>query len=375
MNTNQNVVPIKNHATITILENVVAVKNLKIESPELVDHLRSELDPESAFIELILTALAMKRIAKNTLEMETLTGLAKVVSNTVDSALNDATQGICRAIENASDENNPKGLTSLIKETVKVAVERELSVTNTKSPFHTVNKEILNLITLVSEKAGAKEVSDNSAHKGSAFNLVMDGIFQEIAAQNMDIAEYVNDIPSETGSKVGDEVIYLDSQLTQGKDVRMVSEFKAEDNYSQQKILKELSVAMDNRGAVSGIFVVAKESKNALWAPWSLHSGNRIIVVVEKDKPDKHLIRWAYLYARFLALKTVKSATQDLDLDRIIQLIEDAALKLQDFRNIKSAHTGITKSLDDAKRWTNSIEDELKNYFIEIGQVMKATIN
>jgi hypothetical protein len=35
--------------------------------------------------------------------METLTGLAKVVSNTVDSALNDATQGIRLAIENASD--------------------------------------------------------------------------------------------------------------------------------------------------------------------------------------------------------------------------------------------------------------------------------
>ena len=178
MNTDKKVVPFKNVASLTILDSNVIINNLNIESKELVEHLKMEVNPEEVIVDLILTALAVKRMAKNSIEMETLTGLAKVVSTTVDSALLEATDGIKLAIENASDEKNPKGLTSVIKDTVKLALEKELSVGNEKSPFFTVNKEILNILSLVSEKAGAKEVTDNSAHKGASFNQVMDGIFQ-----------------------------------------------------------------------------------------------------------------------------------------------------------------------------------------------------
>jgi hypothetical protein len=198
----------------------------------------------------------------------------------------------------------------------------------------------------------------------------MDGILQDLAAANGDSALYTNDIASETGSKEGDEVVTISTDITGGAEVNVVWEFKAEKNLSQASILKEISRAMQNRHAAAGVFVVDREPKNAHWATHSFHSGNRLILVVDKDAPDFNLIQFGYIWSRWMAFRTLETKSNVVDIDRVDHLVKEAVVSLKDFSQIKTAHTGIQKSLTDAITWAGNVESSLKNKLKEITSAM-----
>jgi len=178
-------------------------------------------------------------------------------------------------------------------------------------------------------------------------------------------------MPSETGSKEGDEVITISPDQTGGVEVNVVWEFKAEKGLSQAAVLKEISSAMQNRHSVAGVFVVDREPKNAHWASHSFHSGNRLILVVDKDKPDLNLIQFGYIWSRWVAFRSLDAKSTGIDLARIDHLVSEAISALKDFAQVKSAHTGIQKSLDDATSWTKTVESKLKSKFKELSEAMK----
>ena len=270
-----------------------------------------------------------------------------------------------------TDEKNPNALAHILKGKILKSVIDELKPSNEESPFHDIAQTLTLLLTEVSKQAGAKPAIDNSNAKGTNFNIVMDGILQEIAAVNGDSALYTNDMPSETGSKEGDEVITISPDQTGGVEVNVVWEFKAEKGLSQAAVLKEISSAMQNRHSVAGVFVVDREPKNAHWASHSFHSGNRLILVVDKDKPDLNLIQFGYIWSRWVAFRSLDAKSTGIDLARIDHLVSEAISALKDFAQVKSAHTGIQKSLDDATSWTKTVESKLKSKFKELSEAMK----
>jgi hypothetical protein len=94
--------------------------------------------------------------------------------------------------------------------------------------------------------------------------------------------------------------------------------------------------------------------------------------LVDKDEPDTYLIQFAYLWSRMNAMKGVASSSNTLDIEKIQYLFDQAEVTLKDFRNIKTAHTGIETSLSDARRWVTNIENTLKVQFAEISSALKS---
>lgn len=122
------------------------------------------------------------------------------------------------------------------------SVTDELKPSNEESPFHDIADTLNQILIHIAKASGAKPALDNSNAKGTSFNIVMDGILQEIAAKTGDSALFTNDVKSETGSKEGDEVITISQDQTGGKEVNVVWEFKAEKVFLKQQLLRRLQV-------------------------------------------------------------------------------------------------------------------------------------
>jgi hypothetical protein len=351
--------------------DTVIIESLAIQNQDLTDYMKDKVDPIEAFTDLIESALTVRKISNSSAEAEKLGAVAERLSVAFETASQEATEEFSELITLHTDEKNPNALAHILKGKILKSVIDELKPSNEESPFHDIAQTLTLLLTEVSKQAGAKPAIDNSNAKGTNFNIIMDGILQEIAAVNGDSALYTNEMPSETGSKEGDEVITISPDQTGGVEVNVVWEFKAEKGLSQAAVLKEISSAMQNRHAVAGVFVVDREPKNAHWASHSFHSGNRLILVVDKDKPDLNLIQFGYIWSRWVAFRSLEAKSTGIDLARIDHLISEAISALKDFAQVKSAHTGIQKSLDDATSWTKTVESKLKSKFKELSEAMK----
>lgn len=348
----------------------VTIESLVIQNDDLNQYMEGKPDPVLAFTDLIESALYMRRISNSSAEAEKLGAVAVSLSTAFENASKEATEEFGELIKLHTDEKNPAALAGVLKNKLMKAIVDELKPTNEDSPFHEISETLAQLLSEVTKQAGAKPAIDNSSTKGKNFNITMDGILQDLAAANGDSALYTNDIASETGSKEGDEVVTISTDITGGAEVNVVWEFKAEKNLSQASILKEISRAMQNRHAAAGVFVVDREPKNAHWATHSFHSGNRLILVVDKDAPDFNLIQFGYIWSRWMAFRTLETKSNVVDIDRVDHLVKEAVVSLKDFSQIKTAHTGIQKSLTDAITWAGNVESSLKNKLKEITSAM-----
>lgn len=369
---NENVTHISSKQDQLLIEgNTLVINQLRITNPELVDFLRDKTNLEEALLDLLNAALFVRRLSEVSIETEALNSVADKVKNSVEKAGDSAVEDFAALIKAHSDVENPVGLARMLRDQLVPAIAHELNPLNRQSPMYKIYDPLIDLVQRVASDQGAKDAVDNSSTKGKNFNAVMDGILQNLASSNGDEIEFVNDVKSATGLKGGDEVITLPAEMTGGHSVKIVWEFKAERDLTQPKILKELSNAIENRQALAGVFVLAREPEYEHWAPYSFHSGNRLLILVDKDEPDKYLIQFAYLWSRMASLKGVSTVSNQLDLKKLEYLFDQAEAALKDFRNVKTAHTGIETSLSDARRWVGNIESSLKAKFSEISSTLK----
>lgn len=328
-------------------------------------------DPVEAFTDLIESALNIRKISNSSAEAEKLGAHAERLSTDFSSTAQDATELVGNLMALHADEKNPKSLANMLNKKILKSVTDELKPSNEESPFHAIADDLKQILMLVAKQSGAKAAIDNSNAKGTSFNIVMDGILQEIAAKTGDSALFTDGVPSETKRLLGDEVITISEDQTAGKEVNVVWEFKTEKGITQAAALKELLGAMENRHAVAGVFVVAREPKNEHWALPIYGTGNRLILVVDKDNPDINLIQYGYIWSRWVAFRSLEVKSKAIDVERIEFLLSEAALSLKDVAQVKTAHTGIQTSLDNAISWTEKVEGKLKSKFKEITEAMK----
>jgi hypothetical protein len=361
----------KNNAPSVIFTgDQVIIESLVIQNEDLNAYMTGKADPLEAFNSLLEAALYVRKVSNSSAEAEKLGAVAEKLSDAFETASQEATEEFGKIIKLHTDDKNPAALAGILKTKLLKAITDELKPSNEDSPFHEISETLTTLLTEVTKQAGAKPAIDNSSAKGKNFNITMDEILQGLASNNGDSALYTNDIASESGSKEGDEVVTINADFTGGTEVNVVWEFKAEKNLSQAAILKEISRAMQNRNAVAGVFVVDREPKNKHWASHSFHSGNRLILVVDKDKPDHNLIQFGYIWSRWVAFRSLEVASDSVDISRIDHLVGEAITSLKSFAQVKSSHTGIQRSLDDAISWVDTVESALKIKLKEITEAM-----
>jgi hypothetical protein len=365
-----NVVPI-NKNSITIGEEIVHIQDFTIQSYELATYLLNKEPVSEAFVELINAALMMVRLSNVSAETEALSAVAEKVRESVEQAGENTVDDITALLKSHTDIKNPGGLAIVLKEQISKLMIAELNPSNKNGPMYPIFQNMNQILEKVTEKVGIDKAENKSNKKGADFNKVMHGIVAQIGSGSDHQVEYTNDVLSPVGKRVGDSVVTIPEYLVGQDALRIVWEYKAERNLSLPSITKELEEAIQNREAQAGVFVLAREPEYENWPSEQGFSGNRMVIVVDKDLPDIYLVRYAYLWAKIMSVKNLAVDKQEVDMEKVLHQLDQAKLTLKDFRNVSVAHNKMGVALSDAQKWAKNIEGKLQEQFAAIENTTK----
>lgn len=355
---------------VTFNKNIVEITNLIIENEELAEHLNNYDNPEIEISELIIGGLQIAKYAKTTASINQIEHVGDRVQDGIEKVGKKTRKDIEELLASHTDPKNSKGLAKAIVDIASAQFISEFGPDNEDSPVNQLFMRLDSISRYLDKQSGAKEATDNSSNKGKNFNEVMSPIVQAIATNSSDLSEFVDAVASDTGGRVGDEVVTINPDMTRGEDLKFVFEYKTAEKVTQASSLRELSEAMKNRGAKAGVFVVNKTSKTEKWNDYSFHSGNRMIIVVDKDKPDIGLIRFAYIHSRWLVTRELLNDSAILDSAKMQYLIEKAQDDVKYISQIRKSLTGIASSHSEASGRVDELERRLNLTFIEISKLI-----
>ena len=366
-------------ADLRIEGDNVTIKNLTIADGELAQYLSTKEGAEQVLllIELIETAMQIQRMANTSADVKELNSVAKQVRETMKTAGDDAFNDLQKLIE-GQGENKPGTLINLLKTKLIDQVIAELDPTKETSPFHSINDQ---LVALLAKSAGEKATAEsyaNSREKGIDFEELLDQMIQLEAVVHGDDAQFTGDFPSPSGEKTGDEVVTINPAVTNNEEIRIVWEAKTDRSYKdtkgrlkRDKVASELDDAMSNREAICGIFVSDARGVDMSKQPaWQEFDGNKLIIVLDDENPDQRLIRMAYLWSRWIVLRSQEQEEGELDFAAIERVIASLQREFDGLANLKRLHTPIETNILAAKKWVNEFEENLDELMDELRELM-----
>jgi hypothetical protein len=379
---------------------------LTVNNQELVTYLDAYPTPQEkilALLDLIDLAVQVRSLAGSTLETEnvkksaeivvqSLNGTVATVLQRIDSAalkLIDPETGVIaqklrEATESINDDSNealksmlsPKDAASPIGQLLtSVTTALNTHVNGIKTDINSVT-EILN--KFIGSQDKKKELYAKSREKGGDLEEILDAIIQREAAVHGDDARYTGDTSAPSGANVGDEVITLHPSVTANSQVNIVWEAKTDKSYKdtkgrlkRDKVASELDDAMTNREAICGIFVSDARGIDMTKQPaWQEFDGNKLIIVLDDENPDQRLIRMAYLWSRWIVLRSQEQEEGELDFAAIERVIASLQREFDGLANLKRLHTPIETNIAAAKKWVNEFEETLDELMDELRELM-----
>ena len=366
-------------ADLRIEGDNVTIKNLTIADGELAQYLSTKEGAEQVLllIELIETAMQIQRMANTSADVKELNSVAKQVRETMKTAGDDAFNDLQKLIE-GQGENKPGTLINLLKTKLIDQVIAELDPVKETSPFHSINEQ---LVALLKKTAGEKATAESYAYsreKGIDFEELLDQMIQLEAVVHGDDAQFTGDFPSPSGDKTGDEVVTINPAVTNNEEIRIVWEAKTDRSYKdtkgrlkRDKVASELDDAMSNREAICGIFVSDARGVDMTKQPaWQEFDGNKLIIVLDDENPDQRLIRMAYLWSRWIVLRSQEQEEGELDFAAIERVIASLQREFDGLANLKRLHTPIETNILAAKKWVNEFEKSLDELMDELRELM-----
>lgn len=367
-------------ADLRIEGDNVTIKNLTIADGELAQYLSTKDGAEQVLllIELIETAMQIQRMANTSADVKELNSVAKQVRETMKTAGDEAFTGLQKLIQDQGEENKPGTLINLLKTKLIDQVIAELDPVKETSPFHSINEQ---LVALLEKTAGEKATAvsyANSREKGIDFEELLDQMIQLEAVVHGDDAQFTGDFPSPSGDKTGDEVVTINPAVTNNEEIRIVWEAKTDRSYKdtkgrlkRDKVASELDDAMSNREAICGIFVSDARGVDMTKQPaWQEFDGNKLIIVLDDENPDQRLIRMAYLWSRWVVLRSQEQEEGELDFAAIERVIASLQREFDGLANLKRLHTPIETNILAAKKWVNEFEKSLDELMDELRELM-----
>ena len=367
-------------ADLRIEGDNVTIKNLTIADGELAQYLSTKDGAEQVLllIELIETAMQIQRMANTSADVKELNSVAKHVRETMKTAGDEAFTGLQKLIQDQGEENKPGTLINLLRTKLVDQVISELDPTKETSPFHSINEQ---LVALLAKSAGEKATAEsyaNSREKGIDFEELLDQMIQLEAVVHGDDAQFTGDFASPSGDKTGDEVVTINPAVTNNEEIRIVWEAKTDKTYKDTKgrlkrdrVASELDDAMSNREAICGIFVSDARGVDMTKQPaWQEFDGNKLIIVLDDENPDQRLVRMAYLWSRWIVLRSQEQEEGELDFAAIERVIASLQREFDGLANLKRLHTPIETNILAAKKWVNEFEETLDELMDELRELM-----
>ena len=292
-------------------------------------------------------------------------------------------------LENFIDPSNRESAISKLTEILETeegkmvdAFEKALNPENSESQIfqlkEKLEKKFTDEIKLLSEDMekilqelkidkATTELKEKSTAKGGTHEDFVQQSLSEIAVGDIveRTGEIVGMVPK---SKVGDHVVTLKTN-SKISDFKIVFESKSANTYnSSSAITKELTKAMENRGADFGIFVFDNYERfdKVSGQPFALLSENMALTVLNEEVGDLPL-KIAYIWAKNLLMNSDESTTKELSVsyDDIIKALNGAIKEVKKLSTAKSNNKKALDAIDANEELLPSIrknvEDTLKD--------------
>ena len=417
-------VPINNQPpAVVLVDGIVVISELEESDPVVVELVRDADDPENAVRSALHVGARAVRAAGVNLDTDVVAVRFAEMSEEMDQQLDVAVAGLSKAIEDAvSDDGgsipvilsrhraslealldttfDPDSKTSVISLMEEMLEEARRSQVEAIAAMVAVDGEdspLANLRTSLAKdvkefmKEQLKDVTDEvrtmserlavndavapviavTTAKGFTFEDVLHARLEAIAAVHGDLAEQTGTEPGVAGTKKGDEVVTLNREDTRGSEVRFVLEAKSR-KLGLRKAYEELDAALENRSASAGIVVFSSADEAPTTVPFH-YSDNRAIVVLDDADHDDGALRLAYMWARWMARRSISEVdSEDVDLDRINSLIDQARTSLGRVKTIRSNHSKALNAIEQAgsevTRLSEEVESSLSELLVELGE-------
>jgi hypothetical protein len=218
-------------------------------------------------------------------------------------------------------------------------------------------------ITALRERFSAKEEIDEEQARGTAkgrdFEERVHEVIDQIAGARDDVAHHVGDLPGETRGKKGDTVIEIGAAI--GPCLAKVAvDPKDVGNLTRPKAWEVLNGSLDDRGADYAVLVVAMED-NLPAGTQNLveYEGNKLIVAVDRDEPERIVLETAYGLARVRALAARRDELA-LDAPAMKEAIDETRRALESLKTARQALTGMRKNADSIESSLSTMEEGAK---------------
>jgi hypothetical protein len=217
-------------------------------------------------------------------------------------------------------------------------------------------------LTALRERLGAKEDLEAEQSRGTAkgrdFEERVHELIDEIAAVREDTAHHVGDLPGETRGKKGDTVVEIGAGA--GPCLAKIAFDPKDSRLARPKAWEVLNGALDDRGADYAVLVVASDD-NLPAGTQNLveYEGNKLIVAVDREQPERIVLETAYGLARARALGARR---EDLALDApaMKEAIDETRRAIESLKTARQALTGVRKNADSIESALATMEEGAK---------------
>ena len=281
---------------------------------------------------------------KKNLINEINTELEKFIDpNNRDSAISKLTEileteegKVLNAFEKALNPDNTESQIFLLKEKLEKKFSEEVK---------SISDDLEKILQQLKIDSATNELKEKSTGKGVTHEDFVQQVLSEVTVGDFveRTGEIVGLIPK---SKVGDHVVTLNTN-TKTKDLKIVFESKSANTYnSTNAIVKELEVAIKNRGADYGVFVFDNfERFNKVSSqPFHVISENMALTVLNEDVGNLPL-KIAYVWAKnqLMNLDEVSSKEIRISYDEILKGLNEA---LKEAKRLITAKSNNKKAFD-----------------------------
>jgi hypothetical protein len=392
-------------ADLSIDGDKVTIANLTVSNQELASYLADKEPGEQlvAIVDLINLAVSIKNMAGGQIGTEsmkqsaelvvqglngTVAALNESITSKVAQILDPETGVIAQKIRETASaigdthDSKLRELLSPKKEGTPIATLQNAITDSLNAHVTGIKTDIAAVTELVNQFIGSqqkgKELYAKSREKGGDLEWLLDSMIQSEAAVHGDTAMYTGDTQSPSGRNTGDEVVIMNPSVTKGEEVKIVWEAKTEAKFKnvkgrlkQDKVAEELMAAIENRGAVCGIFVSdARDLDLSVQPIWQEFEGNKLIIVLDDEDPDQRLVRMAYLWARSYALRALSPEENELDVEAIDRVLKALQREFNTLSTLKGMHTPIKENVLKAITFVEEFEGSIDKQMAELVKLM-----
>jgi hypothetical protein len=217
-------------------------------------------------------------------------------------------------------------------------------------------------LTALRERLGAKEELEAEQSRGTAkgrdFEERIHALLDEIATARGDTAHHVGDLAAETRGKKGDTLVEIGAGA--GPCLAKIAFDPKDSQLTRPKAWEVLNGSIDDRGADYAVLVVASE-ENVPAKTQSLveYEGNKLIVAVDREEPERNILEAAYGVARARALAARKDELS-LDAPAMKEAIDETRRALESLKTARQALTGMRKNADSIESSLSVMEEGAK---------------